>query len=213
LDDSAALLGQIQKALNQYPALPVLFDQHFLSAERVEMCRGAVMEKLEDAMENEQIEIVAALKKRLRHLERVSRFQINPQRLTYGNSHGDYYTNQIIAGKNKLTVIDWTDACRLPYCFEAIMSFSYASPACKSGGIETADLKRYLDAYSKYITLSSYDLKAMPYFYYYQLATCTFLPPYDSLAPDYMEITNHCNKTMDWLYQHVDTVSSALCRG
>lgn len=59
------------------------------------------------------------------------------------------------------------------------MAYTYTDPACKVGRFKT-----YLNEYLKYFPLSNYDLKMMPYFYYYQLCIYNFMPPYDELPND-----------------------------
>lgn len=90
------------------------------------------------------------------------------------------------------------------------MSYIYANPACKSGVIDADSFKKYLHEYLKYLTLNSYDIAAMPYFYYHYLCLTSFWPPYDGLSNDYLRIAQLMDNLMDWLYDNVDDLSRAL---
>jgi len=56
------------------------------------------------------------------HLCRISEFCIDTTELTYANSHGDYHISQAIIDKNKISIIDWASACKLPICLEIMTS-------------------------------------------------------------------------------------------
>lgn len=210
LKKTAQLLGQIQSVLKDYKQLPILFDKAFLSKSTVSDMKNSVREAIQQAESEKQTALIAALNERLKHIEKIESFEFDINKLTYANSHGDYYVSQIVSNDQELTVIDWTGACFLPACFEAIMSYTYADPICKTGEINAVRLKLYLSEYMKYAALNDYDLKIMPYFYYYQLCTCNFMPPYDDLPEDYAKINTLCNNLMNWLYVNVDELSDAL---
>ena len=212
LRKSAQMLGQIQSILSGYNKLPVLFDEDFLSESTVLKVKQSIMDSLKHAEKESKTSLVIDLNKRLKHIEKIARFEFDINKLTYSNSHGDYYVNQIITHNQEFTVIDWTGACFLPVCFEVMMSYTYADPSCKDGTIHIERFKTYLDEYLKYFPLSGYDLKMMPYFYYYQLCTCNFMPPYDELPNDYLQIAELCDNLMDWLYINVDKLSNDLCK-
>lgn len=210
LKESAQLLGMIQKSLIKYKKLPTLFDANFLNNSTIQETKQAILKQLDNA--NENASLIRNLNRRLEHLAKVSHFEFDADKLTYTNSHGDYYVSQIIEANQELTVIDWTGACFLPACFEVIMSYSYAAPSCKEGEISVTGLNKYLENYFKYFKLKDYDIKMMPYFYYFQLATCNFIPPYNELPEDYLKIAQHCDKIMEWLFDHVETLSNELCQ-
>jgi Ser/Thr protein kinase RdoA (MazF antagonist) len=197
LDQSPRLLSRIRRALAGVPPLPACFDEAFLDPSTPARAMQALADREEAAA-------------RRRHLERVSGFHLNAHALTRANSHGDFYIGQTICRGREVTVIDWDSACCLPVCFELIMSYTYADPRCAQGRIDVDGLRRYLDLYLKDCTMQEADIRLMPYFYYHQLAVCNFTPPYEGLSPDYTRIATLCDRLMDWLYDHVETLSDAL---
>ena len=153
LRKSAQMLGQIQSILSGYNKLPVLFDEDFLSESTVLKVKQSIMDSLKHAEKESKTSLVIDLNKRLKHIEKIARFEFDINKLTYSNSHGDYYVNQIITHNQELTVIDWTGACFLPVCFEVMMSYTYADSSCKDGTIHIERFKTYLDEYLKYFPL------------------------------------------------------------
>lgn len=210
LKKSAQTLGEIQSILKGYKKLPVLFDKDFLSKTTVMNVKQSILDGIKHAEKENKTSLIIRLNERLKHVERIACFEFDLNKLTYSNSHGDYYVNQVIKRNKELITIDWTGACFLPACFEVLMSYTYAEPSCKNGTINIERFKTYLSEYLKYFSLSGYDLKIMPYFYYYQLCTCNFIPPYDELPNDYQQIAKLCDNLMDWLYINVDNLSNDL---
>jgi len=211
LKKSAQMLGEIQRVLRGYNKLPVLFDKDFLDKSTVFKAKQSILDAIKQAEKENKRALVIDLNERLKHIEKIACFKFDLNKLTYSNSHGDYYVNQIITRNQEMIVIDWTGACFLPVCFEVMMSYTYADSECKGGTIHIKRFKTYLNEYLKHFPLSSYDLKMMPYFYYYQLCICTFVPPYDDLPNDYLQITKLCNNLMNWLHINVDNLSNDLC--
>jgi len=123
-----------------------------------------------------------------------------------------YYIGQIICNNKELTAIDWDSAHNTFLWYEVIMSYTYADLICRDGTINVEKFKKYLDEYTKYIALSSYDLSVMPYFYYYFICFTNFYPPYGGISADYRKIASLKDNLMDWLYYNVDDLSKALIR-
>lgn len=210
LVESAQMLGKIQNALRDYNKLPESFGESFFSKISIDSARESYLETIKQANANNDFQIVMDLERRLKHLEEVATFSFDYEKLTKCNSHGDYWIGQIIADKQKLTVVDWTSACFLPACWEVIMSFTYAEPTCKQGEINTCKFKQYLAQYLKYFPLNDYDLTVMPYLYYYQLAVCNYYQPYYGLPAEYLEIAKLATNLMEWLQHHADSFSESL---
>lgn len=212
LERSAELLGQIHAVLRDYPRLPVLFDEAFLSRELLMMKQAeydALLGQDAIALDKEAVRLLTARKQ---HLDKLAMVDFDLSRLTRCNSHADFYINQTLVNGHELTVIDWTDASYVPVCFETIMSYTYADPACKEGVIDIDRLCSYLRNYMRHAPLSRYDLEMMPHFYFFQLSTCCFTPPYDDLPEDYLRIALLCDKLMAWLYENADKLSVELVR-
>jgi len=210
---SAQTLGKIQSALKGYKQLPIGFAPEFFRKEKYINSKNSIMDKIAKAEESNEIALVTALKERLKHIERVSCFEFDCDKLTYVNSHGDFYINQIIVRNDELVTIDWScgASCTLA-CFEVLMSYTYAAPECKLGAVDVDKFKPYLIEYMKYTPLNNYDLKMMPYFMYHYCVFCSFTPPYDDLSDDYFKIAHHTDNLANWLYENADDLSEKLTK-
>jgi len=204
-------LGQIQSALRDYKQLPMDFEPSFFSQEEYTKSEHSALEKLRLAEENEDKALVQALNERLKHIRRISAFEFDCGRLTYVNSHGDFYINQIIVRDGEFVVIDWSDPYYLPACYEVLMSYTYAAPECKGGVIDVERFKPVLREYLKYVTLSQYDIKMMPYLLYAFCVFGSFSPPYDDLSADHLRIAKHTANLANWLHDNVEKLSDDLC--
>ena len=214
LTKSAQILGQIQDALRDCIPLAIGFEQSFFSKDKYIRGEQYIKDKIRQSEEKNDAPLVMALNERLEHIQRVSCFEFDCDKFTYVNTHGDFYTNQIIVRDGELVTIDWTGgpSCSLA-CFEVLMSYTYAAPECKDGVIDIEKFKPYLNEYLKYapVKLNQYDLKMMPYFIYHYCIFCSFTPPYDDLSEDYFKIANHTDKLANWLYENVENLSKGLC--
>ena len=123
-------------------------------------------------------------------------------KFTYKNTHGDYFISQILCGEKAINaIIDFTSACVHPACWELIRSYSYADPKCIDGDIDYDNLKKYIRNYLKHNKLNNYDIKMMPYLYYYQLAVSDYFSQYYE--------SDNSNKRVLCHYAHFSTL---LCR-
>ena len=208
------ILGEIQKALRDYQfthfPMGSGFRQDFFRKEKYENGEKLIKEKIKQAENKNDIALVTALNERLKHIKRVSRFEFDCDQLTYVNTHGDLYVNQIIVRDGELIVIDWTHPGRSLACFEVFMSYVYAAPECRDGVIDTEKFKPILKEYLKYTKLNRYDLKMMPYFMYHYCVFCSFTPPYEDLPTDYFNIAQLTDKVANRLYDNVDKLSDEL---
>jgi len=152
----------------------------------------------------------SALEGRIKHLERISAFAIETDKLTYSNSHGDYYIGQFIVNGREVTVIDWTGACKLPTALEVMMSYVFAAPECANGEINSDGLKRYIDQYSSYSKMSDYDIKVMPYLFYYQQIMCHYPPPYNGIPEKYKPVCRLINRFTKWMYENAEGLERSL---
>jgi len=207
-------LGQIQEALKDYnftnTPVGAGFQQDFFKNEKYIHGEKSILKKIKQAEEKNDTALIAALNERLKHIKRVSCFEFDCEKLTYVNTHGDLYINQIIVRDNELVVIDWTHPGRSLACFEVLMSYLYAAPECKNGVIDIEKFKPILNEYLKYTSLNRYDLEMMPYFIYHYCIFCSFTPPYDDLPPDYYKIAHLTDNVANWLYDNVEKLSNEL---
>lgn len=180
MNDSAVYLGKIHKELLNYPRLEDEFGKKFFSEWDVQNSIKFYENMLEKSInikdETIKLKVMDDLKFKLSILPKIANLKFDYNKFTVSNSHGDYSTNQIICGEKKINaIIDFTAACSLPICWEVIRSYTYADPKCIGGKeINIEDLKEYLKLYLKYNSLNSYDIKIMPYLYYYHLTRSKF---------------------------------------
>jgi Ser/Thr protein kinase RdoA (MazF antagonist) len=208
----AQTLGEIQNALKDYKRLPLIFGKGFHTKEKCLKREQRINNEIESAEKRNDVTLTAALYERLRHIRKISEVEIDCNKLTYVNSHGDFYLSQIIERDGELVVIDWVHPRYLPACNEIMMSYMYAAPECRDGTITAANFAPYLREYMKYTALNRYDLEIMPYFTYFYCIFCSFTPPYDALPGDYNEIARITDKTANWLCENADKLSSELCK-
>ena len=210
LEKSAKILGKTHDILNNYCELPTNYGKDFFQRDNVNDTKQYYSNMLNQAAEQNNKSLISLLEERLKHLSRVSSFDIDAGRLTYLNSHGDFWISQIIVKDADLTVIDWTSACKLPACLEVIMSYTTSAVQCKDGKIDSEGLKRYINHYSEYSHLSDYDIKIMPYLYYYQQIMCHYPPPYDNIPVVYKPICTFINNFTSWLHENAGILSEKL---
>jgi thiamine kinase-like enzyme len=209
---SAFILGKIHSELKDYDKLKTNFGKDFFYKSTVLETIKYYNGLLNKAVNNKNTSLVSDIEERLKHLDRISSFNIYADKLTYTNSHGDFHIGQIITNKKELMVIDWTSASSLPVCLEVILSYVTEDPICVDGKIDVTGLKKYIDNYSKYFTLNKYDIQMMPYIFYYQQLMCHYEPPYNVIPDTYKPICNLINNFTKWLYENVETISNELCK-
>ena len=109
------------------------FGRDFFAADTAIRKKQQYVSELEQAKESGNRKIAPIWEEQIRHLERISEFKIDTDKLTYANSHGDFPIGQVIVKDYDITVIDWSSACRLPVCLDVITSYVFASPNCGEG--------------------------------------------------------------------------------
>ena len=211
LEKSADFLGRTTLALKDYGQLPLRFGKDFFTAETAVRKKQQYISELEKAKKSDEQKIVPIWKEQIRHLERISKFRIDTDSLTYANSHGDFHIGQAIMQDNDITVIDWSSACRLPACLDVITSYVFSSPNCSQGAIDAEGLNKYIRAYTKHFPLAEYDIKAMPYVLYFWHGVCNYRPDeLACIAEKYQPIATLIQKLLNWLYVHVEELSENL---
>ena len=124
MEESAKTLGRIHQELKSYEHLPEGIGTGFFKHMTPERVKGSYKASLEIAKQNGESNIIQGLHRRIELLEDFKDFQIDLQEISCGNTHGDYFISQIIAGDREIAgVIDWTTACVHPYVWEVIRSF------------------------------------------------------------------------------------------
>lgn len=207
---SAKALGKIHHVLKDYKELSRSFGDEFFDKSNIKNKRDYLLNLLnsEDAKNDEKITF--EIQEQIKHAGKILSFNFDTKRLTYSNSHGDYYIGQVITNDNKFTVIDWTSACSLPLCIEVIMSYTFADPACINGKIDLNRFKKYIRNYSEYFTLSDYDITIMPYLFYYHQFMTNYTPPFDDVPEGYRAVSLLINNLLNWLFENVEQLSMEL---
>jgi Ser/Thr protein kinase RdoA (MazF antagonist) len=215
MEASAHTLGKINTVLKEYDDLNINFGKEFFKESTVKDAKQYYSKQLDEVHDNGNVSLVYEVEERLKHLDRISSFNIDANKLLYSNSHGDFQMGQIIVRNKNTTVIDWTSACKLPICLEVILSFVTEDIGSQNGKIDTNRLKKYIDDYLKYsyLTLTDYDIQMMPYVLYYQQLICHYQPPYQNIPDAYKPICKLINNFTKWLYENIETLSNELSRG
>ena len=211
MEKSAEFLGKAASYLKDFQQLPLQFGSDFFSSEAAIKKKLQYIDEFAFKKVSSEYKTASIWENQIRHLDRISGFHIDTDKLTYSNSHGDFHIGQAIVTHHDITVIDWTSACCLPICLEVITSFVFAHPGCSEGSIDAAELKNYICTFSKHFPLSEYDIKAMPYVLYFWHCMCNYRPDeYADMAESYQPIAKLINNLLDWLYDHVDELSRSL---
>ena len=112
-------------------------------------------------------------------MERFPAWQFDLNKLTFRNTHGDYFISQFLCEDGHLTaVIDWTTACVHPVIWELVRSFAYSAPCCAEGEIDGELFEQYLAAYCRWGELNPYDRENLYRLYFYQLGVCDYYGQY-----------------------------------
>lgn len=217
LEKTADFLGKTTLALQDYSPLPLQFGRDFFTADNALQKKRQYISELEKANDPADRKIVPIYVEQLRHLERIAQFQIDTDRLTYANSHGDFHIGQAMVKDQDLTVIDWASACRLPIVLDIATSYVFASPRCIEGAVDAEGLSRYIRTYTKHAPLTEYDIQALPYVLYFWYCICNYSPrelasiaSSDHLSGNYQPIAALIKKLLGWLYEHVEELSDEL---
>jgi len=121
----------------------------------------------------------------------------------------------LICGEHGIrAVIDWTSASIHPVVWEIIRSYIYAAPECRNGELDMPAFARYVEEYLRIAPLTQYDLKMMPYVFYYQIAVCDYYHQYfHSAAANreiYLQQAALSTKMMQWFEKNADDCAAAL---
>ncbi len=179
LRESAVLLGRLHAALADFSVMNRGFPDAWFAWDVAVKQRDyeellGLADEFSDGQKRERILRDLRYKKDLMRPDKHP--QIEPAKLTFGNSHGDYHILQLICEKKSVkAVIDFSSACSLPLMWEVIRSYSLGDPASGKGEFDVGRLQEYVQRYLEAGgELSRYDLRMMPYLYHLQLARSTY---------------------------------------
>ncbi|MDR2687808.1 MAG: phosphotransferase [Oscillospiraceae bacterium] len=178
MERSARLLGELHRALRDFPPMREEFSRAWAAPARIPAKRKeyeALLKKAERLEEPRAARIAEDLRFKLAGLDWLAAQPDVTQGLTYANTHGDYSIGQLLIGGEKIVaVLDFAGACRLPAAWEVIRSYSLADPACAGGALPQEGLGAYLDAYEAVFPLAAADRQNMRRFYAAQLLRSSY---------------------------------------
>ena len=209
------MLGKIHTALSDYEDLPIGIGENFFKYMTPQAAIASYRKSLEYIIANGYKDLVDDLEYRINLMSHFEVPEIDLSKLTKKPTHGDFFISQLICKDEKIAgVIDWTTACIHPIVWEIIRSFVYGSPASKDGIIEISHLVEYTKNYLKYAPLNEYDLKMMPYVFYYQISVCDYYNQYfQSGAANryiYLDQAVLSTKMMKWFEKNAAELSEEL---
>lgn len=217
MDESAIMLGKIQKVIDKMYKLPTGMGEEYFKHMSTEKSKISYIETIKTAVIKNDENIIKDIEYRISLLNGIKKIDIDMSRLSCKNTHGDYSINQIICGENSINaVIDFTSACVHPICWEVIRSYSIADRECADGNINIENLKKYIERFLKYGELNSYDLKIMPYLYFYQLLFPNYYKQYYLSKHSNRELlldnAHFSTKLCKWFECNIDTLSDEVVR-
>lgn len=213
--ESAQLLGKIHAVLSGFKQLPTGMGDSFIDFMQSGYARVSYEKTIEKAKDIHDINIVTDVEYRLSQVDKLQEIEFDLSKFTCSNTHGDYKISQIICQSNHIkAVIDWTGACVHPICWEIIRSFTYADSNCETGEIDIDRFIGYIMEYLLYFSLNAYDLKMMPYYFYYQLLSCDYYGQYyasDNInRGDFLFQAQFATKLIRWFESNVEDLSKRL---
>jgi len=214
---SARMLGKIQTAMEKLPLLPTGINQGFFDNMTPERAKLNYASTLDLAKQNSDGEIIEAVNSKVQMLDAFKNFKFDVSRMTCKNTHGDYKINQIICGKDEINaIVDFTSACIHPICWEIIRSYSLADKDCIDGSINIENFKKYVACFLEYGSLNSYDLKMMPYVYFYQSLVSDYFGQYYSLKNNkhlLLDDALHSVNLCKWFEHNITRLEDVLVSG
>ncbi len=218
LFESASMLGKIQKAMESIPTLPTGIGQGFFDNMTPQKAQSKCRLTLELAAQKDDTEIIGALDRKIKMLDAFRGLKFDVSRMTCRNTHGDYKIHQIICGKDKINaIIDFTSACVHPVCWELIRSYSFCDRACAEGNINIDNFIIYLSCYLEHGDLNAYDLKIMPYVYFYQILVSDYFGQYyhsNNRNRDILRVEAlFLDKLCKWFEENITKLEDALTAG
>lgn len=213
--ESATLLGKLEKALKDYKIEEEYKD--WPTREKlekgIEKIKNLILNIKDDNPYKEKI--ISDLKKRIEISESLLDFDFEElKKVTIMVCHGDYSVQQFIYNDEKETaIIDFETIRNMPIDWEIIRSYSYVDKECKNGKFNLKTFKDYVKEVKKYIDLTEYDLKYMPYIYILQLAPSTFgYKEYnnDNTKKSLLDFAFFRSNLCEYLYENIKEIQKEL---
>ena len=175
MKESAKILGEIHNGLMDLHSLDKGISKGFFMVVNPKSALESYKKSLKIAKERNEVVAIEDLSYRIKLLDKLKNVDLDMDNFTSARIH--------------------------PACYELIRSYSYADPKCINGEIDIKNLKEYVNEYLEVSDLSDYDIKMMPYLYFYQLGVSDYYKNYFN--------SNNNNKDALFHYAHWST---ELCR-
>jgi Ser/Thr protein kinase RdoA (MazF antagonist) len=145
----------------------------------------------------------------------IATIKLAARMFTRGATHGDYSIRQVLLnGQQIAAVVDWSSACRQPYMWDVLRSYSYADPACADGHLDIDGVRRYVGAFMNSVSLTRRDLAAGPDLYYAQQLRSTYgyrqVLLEGNPSAELLRFAHWRTRLCRWLQKHRGDVSDAL---
>lgn len=207
----AKMLGQIHRALKDFPELPEGIGAGFFSFMTPQRAKKSYEKSLQIARQRGDTQIEEDLSWRIQLLSRLTPYRFDAGNLTCQGTHGDYVISQLICGENEIrAVIDWTSACVHPVIWEIIRSYVYAAPSCTEGMIDPDEFSAYVRAYLEEAPLTKKDMQDMAELFFYQLAVCDYYGQYYASQAQNRDLFLHQAQFSTKLMRHLEHAKDAL---
>ena len=176
------MLGKIQCSLSKLALLPTGIGKKYFDYFTEDSALASHEETISLATEKGDQEIVDILQHKITLIKKYHGLNFDFSRITQQNTHGDYTTNQVLFSTSGIVgVIDFTSACVHPLCWELLRAFLHGEPTVLSGIFNEEKWLKYVDAYSRYTSLTQYDYDiALPLYIYQNLLAEYFIGYYQT---------------------------------
>ena len=128
-------------------------------------------------------------------------------------THGDYNVQQLVYCGDKVFVLDFETAKKMPVIWEVMRSYSYIDSSIVNGEFNLANLREYVCHFTAFTSLNYYDKKYAAYIYLIQLASSSF--GYREYLLDHskeklLQFGFYRTKICRYLYKNADEIGKIL---
>ena len=115
MKESAKILGEIHNGLSDLHSLDKGSSKGFFMLVNPKSALESYKKSLKITKERNEVVAVDDLTYRIKLLNKLKNIDLDMEKFTYKNTHGDYFISQIICKGNRINgVIDFTSACIHP---------------------------------------------------------------------------------------------------
>ena len=218
---SAEILGKIVKALKGYNGLDEndVMEKMF-SRQALEKAIKNLEREYENTREDSKYRDI--IKRDLKDKISMGKYIIENfdfeilRKISILGTHGDYSIRQLIyEGDNKVTVIDFETARKMPITWEIMRSYSYVDEKAKNAEFDINNLFDYYREFSKHVELKREDLQYAPHIYLLQLVGSPFgYREYnrDSSQEELLNFGQYRTGLCKYLFNHLEYIGEKLVK-